>query len=67
MPKNDGKTLKIKDVRNVKNGAERETFIKNQGSRGSAAERNLHQKMMNIGAKITEKMRKNLCKTECGN
>ena len=46
MPKNDGKTWKIEDVRNVIFGAERHTVVKKMGSRGSGTELILHQKMM---------------------
>ena len=48
----------------MKNCAERETFIENQGSRGSVAERSLHQKMMKIDEKAIRKSMKNQCKID---
>ena len=43
MPKEIGKTRKIEVAQTVKNGAERGTVVKNQGSRSSATELKIYQ------------------------
>ena len=64
-PKKKRKNRKHEEVKNMDFGAERHTVVQNQGSRGSVAERSLHQKMMKNQwknhPKINEKSMQNRC------
>ena len=60
------KTWEIEDVENTENGAERETVVKKQGSRGSVAERNWHEEIMENWWKSIKKSMKNLYKIDVG-
>ena len=61
----DRKTMKIEEVQNMRISAEHHTVVKKQGSRGSAAEGNLHRKTMENQRKnhpkINEKSMQNRC------
>ena len=65
VPKKRGNTWKTEEVENMKISAEHHTVVKKQGSRGSVAERDLYQKMMeNLWKKrlkINEKSMQNRC------
>ena len=56
--------MKNEEVKNMDFGAEHHTVVQNQGSRGSAADGNLYEQMMENRWKNIQKSMKNPCRID---